>query len=70
MEIQILQLSMLLASQNITIEDGKRVTYDISASGASNRDLAFLLLAANQAKPLCWNHHRSKWIAATLCLQQ
>ena len=40
-----------LASQNITTEDGKRVTYDISASGASNRDLAFLLLAANQADP-------------------
>ena len=40
-----------LASENITTEDGKRVTYDISASGASNRDLAFLLLAANQANP-------------------
>ena len=41
----------VLTSQNITTEDGKRVTYDISASGESNRDLAFLLLAANQADP-------------------
>ena len=40
-----------LASQNITTDDGKRVTYDISEAGASNRDLAFLLLAANQADP-------------------
>ena len=40
-----------LASHSITTEDGKRVTYDISASGASNRDLAFLLLAANQPDP-------------------